>query len=170
MILAAHDDDLCSANTHRSHGRIVASAAPGPENLLDAQAFTHLRQTCGQLYPTAGSKDALSFALHHVLRAFGLPCGLPSDKQHLSLSTEDAAYRLNQAFRNTQTPRIHLCPFDCADTLSPLAFGPASVRTLTASELETLVNLPQLQRNYGCRECRTKGRAPLQQPAFREKW
>jgi hypothetical protein len=121
---------------------------PGPENLLAAQAFTHLRQTCEQLYPTAGSKDALSFALHHALRAFGLPCGLPSDKQHLSLSTEDAAYRLDQAFCTTQTSRIHLCPLDCADTLPPLAFGQASVRMLTASELEALVNLPQLQRNY----------------------
>lgn len=121
---------------------------PGPENLLTAQVFTHLRQTCEQLYPTAGSDGALSFALHHALRAFGLPCGLPSDKQHLALSTEDAAYRLDQAFRNTQTSRVHLCPLDCADTLSPLVFGPASVRTFTASELEALVNLPQLQRNY----------------------
>lgn len=121
---------------------------PGPENLFAAQVFIHLRQTCEQLYPTGSSKDALSFALHHALHAFGLPCGLPSDKQHLALSTEDAAYRLDQAFRNTQTSRIHLCPLDCADTLSPLAFGPASVRTFTASELEALVNLPQLQRKY----------------------
>lgn len=48
----------------------------GLENLFAAQVFIHLRQTCEQLYPTAGSKDALSFALQHALRAFGL-CPAP---------------------------------------------------------------------------------------------
>lgn len=121
---------------------------PGPENLFTAQAFIHLRQTCEQLYSTTGPKDAMTFALHHALRAFGLPCGLPPDKQHLALSAENAAHRLDDALRNTRTSRIHLCPLDWADTLPFLAFGPASVRTFTAAELEGMVNLPQLQRSY----------------------
>src|SRR5689334_8619299 len=80
---------------------------PGPKSLFSSHSFTHLRQTCERLYPSAGSGDALSFALHHALRAFGLPCGLPADKQHLALSADDAAHHLDEAFRSTQTSRIH---------------------------------------------------------------
>lgn len=121
---------------------------PGPENLFTAPAFVHLRLVCERLYPAAGTKDALSFALHHALRAFGLPCGLPADKQHLALSANDAAEQLDRAFRSTHTLRTHLCPLDCADNLPRLDYGLASVRTLSASELDSLMNVPQLKRRY----------------------
>lgn len=42
---------------------------PGPENLFTAQAFIHLRQTCEQLYSTAGPKGAVEAALFALLLA-----------------------------------------------------------------------------------------------------
>ncbi len=122
--------------------------SPGPENLFTSQPFVHLRQTCEVLYPFAGCGDALGFALHYALCSFGLPCGLPTNKQHLAVTAQEAAEQLNVAFHSTRTSRTYLCPLDCADTLPPLSFGQVSVRTFTSSELEALVNLPQLQRRY----------------------
>jgi hypothetical protein len=49
---------------------------PGPDNLLSAPRFVHLRGTCESLYSNAGSRDALGIALSNAVRALGLPCGL----------------------------------------------------------------------------------------------
>lgn len=122
--------------------------SPGPKNIFTAAQFLDLRVVCEQLYPYAGRNESMSFALHFALRSFGLPCGLPQDKQHRALSWSDAASRLDQAFRTTRTTRIHFCPLDCADTLPLLTFGAASIRRFTSSELETALNFPELLRRY----------------------
>ena len=123
-------------------------APPGPKNIFTAPQFMDLQVVCEHLYPHAGRNDSMSFALHFALRSFGLPCGLPQDKQHRALSWSDAASRLDQAFRTTRTTRTHLCPLDCADTIPLLRFGAASIRTFTSSELEAAMNFPELLRKY----------------------
>lgn len=121
---------------------------PGPDNLFTAPTFKQLCETCEQLYPPVRSPDALGIALHNALRALGLPCSLPPGKQGLGLAADDAANRLDQAFRKTSTSRVHLCPLDCADELPSLAFGQATVRMFSASELAVLIDLPRLQRSH----------------------
>src|SRR5258706_16187187 len=85
---------------------------PGPDNLFSAPAFVQLRETCQRLYPRAGSKDALSFALGDALRALGMPCNLTSDNAKLVLPVDIAAKRLDAGFRCTHSKRVYLCPLD----------------------------------------------------------
>jgi hypothetical protein len=119
---------------------------PGPNNLLSAPRFVHLRDTCESLYPRAKSKDALSFALSNALRALGLPSGLAPTNAHLALPAETVTELLDAAFRRTEALRVYLCPLDLADDLPLLKFGPNSIRKFTTGELEALVDPPRLQR------------------------
>lgn len=120
---------------------------PQPGNLFSAPAFVVLRETCQRLYPNAGLKVGVDFALSTALRRLGLPCGLASGDTHLVLSVEGVAGRLNQAFHRTHSTRVHLCPLDCCDANLPaLKFGPNSVRVIPASELESLVDRMDLKR------------------------
>jgi len=121
---------------------------PGPKNLFSEPSFKYLCKICAQLYPHVGSHDALSIAIYHALRNLGLPCGLPLEKQYLALSADTAALQFDQAFRQTKISRTHFCPLDCADSLPPLKFGTATIRTFSASEFEAAINLPRLQRNH----------------------
>lgn len=123
-------------------------APPGPDNLFSYRTFIELCDICERFYPPTHSKDALGIALHTALRALGLPCTLPTEKQTLGLSVADAAKRLDQAFRQTKASRVHLCPLDCADDLPSLEFGPAVVRKFSTTELEDLIDVQRLQRRY----------------------
>ena len=119
---------------------------PGPNNLLSAPRFVHLRDTCESLYSDAGSRDALGIALSNAVRALGLPCGLVPANTYLALPAAAAAARLDEAFRRTHGLRVYLCPLDEADELPELRFGPNNIRTFTTAELEALVDLPRLKR------------------------
>ena len=118
----------------------------GPNNLFSVPAFVRLREICQRLYPKAGSKDALSFALSNALRTFGLPSGLAPHNADLALPVDVAAASLDEAFRRTQSTRVHLCPLDCADDLPALSFGHNCVRRMSAAELDALVDPPRLKR------------------------
>jgi len=119
---------------------------PGPDNVFSAPAFIRLREVCQRLYPKAGSKDALAAALSGALRRLGWPCRLAPHNAHLALPAELAAASLDEAFRRTQSRRVHICPLDCADDLPNLSFGPNRVRRMSAGELKALVASPRLER------------------------
>ena len=105
---------------------------PGPNNLLSAPQFIRIRDLLMSLYANAGEKDRLGkdrlgIALANALRGLGLPCRLPPALAHLSLSAEEAASRLDIAFRQTQGLRRFLCPLDMADRVPALRFGPNAI-------------------------------------------
>lgn len=124
---------------------------PGPRKLSSTQAFVRLRETCEKLYPKAGKKTGLGFALSYGLTAVGMPCGLQPGNEELALPVEVAAANLDAAFRKTHANRVHLCPLDCADDLPELTFGPNIIRKLSVTELEELVDQPRLKRTFSKR-------------------
>lgn len=119
---------------------------PRPRNLLLEPAFVHLRETCQNLYPAAGDKTELNYALDNALCSLGLPCGLAAEDHDLILPVKTAANELNNAFRKTQSTRVHLCPLDCVDDIPTLTFGSNRILKLSVSELNELVDLPRLKR------------------------
>jgi hypothetical protein len=120
--------------------------APGPSNLLSDPRFVSLRDICDGLYSKAKSKDALAFPVRRALRALGLPLGLVPANSDLAFTAEDAAARLDAAFRKTHVRRVHLCPLDWAGDLPTLKFGPNGIQKLTAAALEKLVDPSHLKR------------------------
>lgn len=121
---------------------------PEPQKLSSTPAFVSLRETCERLYPKAGKKTGLGWALSYALRGLGMPCCLPPGSEEWGLSLEAAAVNLDAAFRKTHANRVHLCPLDCAGDLPELTFGPNSIRKLSAVELEQLVDQPRLKRTF----------------------
>ncbi len=118
---------------------------PGPDNLFSSREFVRLKEALQSLHPDVGKPV---FALGTALRSLGLPCGLPQERQHLSLSPEEAASRLDLAVRARRARRWHLAPLDLADDLPDLQFGPASLRRFSADELRVLVDAPRLARVF----------------------
>ena len=118
---------------------------PGPENLFASPEFVRLREAVQTLCPNAGNPV---FALGTALRNLGLPCGLPSERQRLSLPPVEAARWLDHAFRARHARRRHLAPLDLADDLPALAFGSATLRRFSADELRALVDAPRLARAF----------------------
>jgi hypothetical protein len=123
-----------------------ALVRPGPDNLLSAPAFVRLREACQRHYGEPDSKEGLGFALANALRSFGLPCNADSGNARFSLTADEAAVQLDRAFRRTQVRRLYLCPLDCADDVPQLTFGPNAVRTISADELTSLVDVDRLKR------------------------
>jgi hypothetical protein len=121
--------------------------SPGPRNLLSSSQFTHLRDTCIDLYPDKSrSKNGLSVALANALRALGLPSELVPANAHLSLPVKAAAARLHSAFQREEASRVYLCPLDTVDELPELKFGPARIAKLTVGELRNLIDADRLRR------------------------
>ena len=110
-----------------------------PGNLYTAPAFVHLRQVCQTAYPGAGSKQSQDFALSTALANLGFRW-TSDDPSHGALAAGIAADRIDQAFRQTVSHRVHLCPLDQADELPALRFGPNSVRSFTSDELNSLID------------------------------
>jgi hypothetical protein len=124
-------------------------------SLYAAPEFVALREICQKLYPGAGRKETLEFALSQALRNLGLLIGGPP---HTELDW--AAKRIDAAFRQAVSHRTHLCPLDLADELPDLQFGLNQIRTFTAAELADVVdpdglsrNLPQWQSNIRRLSC-----------------
>lgn len=122
--------------------------APGPENLFSAPAFVRLREVCQTEYPQVGRGGGPTFALGNALHSLGLPCSLPPDAANLALPVDEAARQLDEAFRSRKGRRLHLCPFDLADDLPPIMFGPAQIRRFSAAELLDLVDATRLKRIF----------------------
>lgn len=118
---------------------------PGPDNLFSSPEFLRLKEALQSLHPRVGKPV---FALGTALRSLGLPCGLPQDRQHLSLPPDEAVRRLDLAARTERARRWHLAPLDLADDLPSLAFGPAALRRFSAEELRALVDAPRLARVF----------------------
>ena len=118
---------------------------PGPDNLFSSPEFVRLKEALRSLHPDIGKPV---FALGTALRSLGLPCGLPQDRQHLSLPPDEAARRLDLAVRAKRARRWHLAPLDFADDLPDLQFGPAALRRFSADELRALVDAPRLARVF----------------------
>jgi len=118
---------------------------PGPDNLFSLPEFMQLKEVLQSLYPKVGTPLV---ALGTALRNLGLPCGLPQDRQHLSLPSDEAAYRLNFAVQAKRARRWHLAPLDLADDLPSLQFGPAALRRFSVDELRVLVDARRLARFF----------------------
>jgi hypothetical protein len=123
-----------------------ALVRPGPDNLLSAPSFVRLREACQRHYGEPESKDGLGFALENALRSFGLPCNADSGNARFSLPADEAALQLDRAFRRSEVRRLYLCPLDCAGDILQVAFGPNAVRTISANELDSLVDVDRLKR------------------------
>jgi hypothetical protein len=124
-------------------------------SLYAVPEFVALREVCQKLYPGAGQKETLEFALSQSLRNLGLLIGVP---RHTELDW--AAKRIDAVFRQEVSRRTHLCPLDLADELPDVQFGPNQIRTFAAAELADVVdpdglsrNLPQWQSNIRRLSC-----------------
>ena len=93
---------------------------PGPDNLFTSPEFVQLKEALQSLHSKVGKPV---FALGTALRSLGLPCGLPQDRQHLSLPPDEAARRPDLAVRAKRARRWHLAPLDLADDLPGLHSG-----------------------------------------------
>lgn len=117
------------------------------ESLFAAPAFVRLREICQKLYCDEDcSKQGLKFPLQNALLSLGLPAILIPSTAHLARPPDVAAVRLDAAFRQRESRRLHLCPLDCADDIPVLNFGPNSVRTMSAAELRVLVDAERMLR------------------------
>jgi hypothetical protein len=112
---------------------------PTPSNLYAAPAFDGLLQVCQALYPNVGSDQALKFALGHALSGLGFRWTADCPSQR-AVPADIAADKIDAAFRQTRSRRIHLCPLDRADKIPGRRFGPNSIRKFTAAELNSLVD------------------------------
>ena len=111
-------------------------------SLYAAPEFVALREICQKLYPGAGRKEALEFALSGALRNLGFLIGKPP-RTELGW----AAKRIDAAFRQAVSRWTHLCPLDLADKLPDVQFGPNQIRTFTAAELAEVMDPDRLSRN-----------------------
>lgn len=114
-------------------------------NLYAAPGFVKLGETCQRIYQSAGSKDAVNFALGQALYGLGYRWsdGAPA---RFAVSPAVAAARLDRAFRQTEARLVHLCPLDLGDDVPELRFGPNAIRNFTAEELDDLVDPDGLAR------------------------
>lgn len=110
-----------------------------PHNLYKVPAFVALRRACQMQYPDTGPKQSLDFVLSQALYNLGFRWAADSPSQYAVAATT-AAKKIDSAFRQTRSRRIHLCPLDQADKIPPRHFGPNSVRCFTAEELTELVD------------------------------
>lgn len=120
---------------------------PGPDNLLQHQAFVRLCAACSDVYPNA-TQHEMTFALSTALRSLGLPCNLLGEVAHLTLPVEHAAKTLHAALCATHAQRVHIAPLDLAEDLPPLEFGSAKVCRLKPDDLRALVDERRLRRTY----------------------
>jgi hypothetical protein len=117
-------------------------------NFYAAPTFVHLRETCQRLYPSRGSKDAMNVALGQAVYALGFRWSETSPAR-FAVASDIAAVRIDGAFRKTQARLVHLCPLDLGDDIPALCFGPNSIRTFTAMELDDLLDPDGLARKRG---------------------
>ncbi|MDR3439975.1 hypothetical protein [Telmatospirillum sp.] len=121
---------------------------PGPESLTKSPAMIRLFEVCKADYPDQDIGAGPGWAITTALRSLGLPCELPSDHCNLALPAEDAAQRLDYAFRARSFRRRHLAPLDLADEFPDLDFGSAKVRTFSPDELREAFDAARLKRCY----------------------
>ncbi len=123
-------------------------AEPIPGNIFAAPTFVDLRQVCQARYPNAGSSHALDFALSHALQALGFRWTAEGPPSQQAIPADIAADRINTAFRQTRSHRVHLCPLDQADEIPSCRFGPNLLRDFTADQLHDLVDRHGVMRQW----------------------
>ena len=127
--------ELCAALTD------LWAASPIRADLYRAPPFRHVRATCERLFPGSGSASTLDFALARAMRALACPATDPVAGQ-CPMSAEEAAWRLDAAFRQTEVTRTHLCPLDMADHFPSISFGSARAGQFSNTELTDLLQGP----------------------------
>ena len=125
---------------------------PGPESLTKSPALIRLFEVCKADYPDQGIGVGPGWAITTALRSLGMPCELPPDHCNLALPAEEAAQRLDDAFRATSFRQRHLAPLDLADEFPDLDFGSAKVRTFSPDELREVFDASRLKRCYPARD------------------
>lgn len=116
---------------------------PGPRNLYASPEFAALADACATY---GGGKP--TFGLGTALRALGLPCGLPADRQGDSLSVVAAVRLLEKALTRRTTTRRYLCPLDLAQSLPPLRYGNVRLQQFSVSDLDAMFDAPRARRYY----------------------
>jgi hypothetical protein len=116
---------------------------PSPHNLLATPEFIRLKHACNAAFPKVG-KSGAAFALCNALRSLGLPCLLPPGQT--TSPADEAAARLDDAFRANECRRVHLVPMNMASDLSPIAFGAARICRFSADDLGSMLGASRLKR------------------------
>jgi hypothetical protein len=119
-----------------------------PGNLYETPAFITMREVCQANYTAAGSDQLLKFALSQALYNLGFRWTAEVPSQH-AVPAFIAAERIDAAFRQKRSQRIHICALDQADELPLLRFGPNSIRRFTAYELDELFDPDGSKRKIG---------------------
>ncbi|HEY2034455.1 MAG TPA: hypothetical protein VGH02_12285 [Rhizomicrobium sp.] len=88
-------------------------------------------------------REDVRWALVNLFRATGIP-GSPGGP----VSAEPMARAICEAMTARSMPLLHLCPLDMADDLPRLRFGPCEIRTFSRQELEDVIQLPRLRRQF----------------------
>ncbi|MFG1282616.1 MULTISPECIES: hypothetical protein [Xanthobacter] len=118
---------------------------PMKGNFYAAPTFVNLRETCQRLFPAAGSKDAVNSALSRAVYRLGFRWA-EAGPARLAVPSDVAAARITNAFTQTESRRVHLCPLDLGDDVPNVRFGPNVIRTFAPQELDDLVDPDQLAR------------------------
>lgn len=130
---------------------------PMTGNFYTAPAFVNLRETCQQLYCPTSSKESVNFVLSQAVYRLGFRWSEEAPAR-LAVPSGVAAVRIDRAFRQTQARLTHLCPLDLGDDVPELRFGPNTIRTFTAEELDDLLDPDGIVEE--------EGRMALRQPTF----
>lgn len=120
---------------------------PRPDNSFETPEFLGLKEACATSY-SVGAGLWFTTSLWHILKSLGCPMLLPTDKQALSLTAEQAAKGLHIALTATTARIIHLCPLDWADDPPPVDFGSSRLSRFSSSELMTILDAPRLTRTF----------------------
>ena len=128
----------------RAVDALWALRPPLDQGFFQSAEFLALDAACCADYGGKPGALAASSALSNALHSLGLPCRHPDPARWGDASA--AAAGLAACFTMRERRLVHLCPFDVADLLPPVAFGPARIVSFSPSELESLLGIDRLRR------------------------
>lgn len=130
--------------------RLAGKAIPNGSLAMTQFPFGEFTALCEELFPnTLGiTKDGKferqsgHFALINLLRSVGLPetAGAPA--------TDSIARNIVAAMTARTWARVYMCPLDLAGDLPRLNFGPCEIRQFDRRELEDLLQIGRLRRQF----------------------
>jgi hypothetical protein len=132
---------------HRAIDALWQAGKLMPGSLYRSPTFVALRQVCGARYNNAGLDQTLDFALSQALYNLGFRWTVDSPAER-AVSADIAAKKLDGAFCQSRSRRIHLCPLDQADDLPHLRFSNNSIRKFTVADLDNLLDPLQVRRRF----------------------
>lgn len=89
----------------------------------------------------------MNFAMLQLLRAIGMPGGLPRHPE-LALDAPSATEALERSLSSPTALRRYLVPLDLAEDLPCLSFGPVRIGLFEKAELGSLFDIDRLRRLY----------------------